>query len=168
MSYTPRCPIILVTWKLAWSNNSNMNELCNPLLGNIHGYFQSTLSEGILKWLYNSRSIQGLQKQRQSWLRRAHVETRSYVSNNYHLVCHWTNINPKPWGSIAVFQLQQEAPKCHAVLCPYPIEGCPPYYGREYHGAISHKKAAALLQNEGDYLIRLSPNSDNFYTLSLR
>lgn len=70
--------------------------------------------------------------------------------------------------SCLVFKLQQEAPKCNAIRFSVVVDGCPPYYGSEYHGAISHKQAAKLLLNDGDYLIRLSPCSDNFYTLSLK
>lgn len=67
-----------------------------------------------------------------------------------------------------VFKLQQEAPKSHAVLVPKRVDGCPTFYDNEYHGAINHKVAATLLQNEGDYLIRLTSKSEGFYTLSLK
>lgn len=77
-------------------------------------------------------------------------------------------ISETNFSSLTVFKLQQEAPKSNPVLCNKTVEQCPPYYGREYHGPISHKVAASLLHKDGDYLIRLSPNSDNFYTLSLK
>lgn len=67
-----------------------------------------------------------------------------------------------------LFKLQQEAPKSHAVLVPKRVDGCPTFYDNEYHGAINHKVAATLLQNEGDYLIRLTSKSEGFYTLSLK
>lgn len=47
----------------------------------------------------------------------------------------------------------------------------PSYLGRDYHGAISHVKAANLLSNQpnGAYLVRNSPSaSGKFHTLSLK
>lgn len=67
-----------------------------------------------------------------------------------------------------LYTLQSEAPKPNVVQCSSMIEGCPPYYGLNYHGPIKHNEAENLLKNEGSYLIRISPDSDNYYTLSLR
>ncbi|XP_017024339.1 N-chimaerin [Drosophila kikkawai] len=43
-------------------------------------------------------------------------------------------------------------------------------YGSEYHGLMGHLEAEQLLANarDGSYLVRLSPQSDGYYTLSLR
>ncbi|EDV34383.1 uncharacterized protein Dana_GF21287 [Drosophila ananassae] len=43
-------------------------------------------------------------------------------------------------------------------------------YGSEYHGVMGHLEAEELLANacEGSYLVRRSPQSDGYYTLSLR
>ena len=62
---------------------------------------------------------------------------------------------------IVVYRLQQEAPKPHAIPCSNIVPSRPPYYGSEYHGVISHAQAANLLENDGDYLVRLSGNSEN-------
>lgn len=79
-----------------------------------------------------------------------------------------TEIYAEPMWKPDLFKLQQEAPKCRAIRCSKKVDGAPNFYGSEYHGPISHKQAAKLLMNDGEYLIRLSPNSDNFHTLSLR
>lgn len=67
-----------------------------------------------------------------------------------------------------VFKLQQEAPKCRAIPCSKKMDDTPDHYGIEYHGLISHKQAAKLLLNDGEYLIRMSPSSNNIHTLSFR
>ncbi|KAH8420032.1 hypothetical protein KR009_005046 [Drosophila setifemur] len=43
-------------------------------------------------------------------------------------------------------------------------------YGSEYHGLMGHLEAEQLLANarDGSYLVRRSPQSDGYYTLSLR
>jgi len=43
-------------------------------------------------------------------------------------------------------------------------------YGSEYHGLMGHLEAEQLLANarDGSYFVRRSPQSDGYYTLSLR
>lgn len=62
-----------------------------------------------------------------------------------------------------------EAPKPKRVMCEEPSER-PEFYGKEYHGIMSHKRATTVLDNEpnGAYLIRKGSQSNDFYTLTLK
>lgn len=46
----------------------------------------------------------------------------------------------------------------------------PSFYGLEYHGDINHKQTEEIFQNreDGEYLVRKSAGSVDFYTLSMR
>ncbi|XP_063230291.1 beta-chimaerin isoform X2 [Bacillus rossius redtenbacheri] len=68
-----------------------------------------------------------------------------------------------------LYQLQQEAPSPRPVACARQPPGCPPCYGREFHGTLAQREAAALLDQDGSFLVRRSSAADSdFYTLSLR
>lgn len=68
-----------------------------------------------------------------------------------------------------MYKLQQEAPKPNAILCTKVFADKPEYYGNEFHGALSHQQAAALLDQNGDYLVRISGQDENLtFTLSLK
>lgn len=67
-----------------------------------------------------------------------------------------------------VYRLQQEAPKAKCMEAEGPVPGRPPQFGKEFHGVLSRQDALKLLQNDGDYLVRLSAGNDGFHTLSLR
>ncbi|XP_064090063.1 N-chimaerin-like [Macrobrachium nipponense] len=71
------------------------------------------------------------------------------------------------WKSY-LYQLQQQAPKPAAVLCTDRPPDCPPYYGLEYHGSISHLQSQDKLTMNGSYLVRRSEKAEGFYTLSMR
>ncbi|XP_071956281.1 beta-chimaerin-like isoform X2 [Antedon mediterranea] len=72
--------------------------------------------------------------------------------------------------AIKLYQLQLKAPKPMKVICKTPSPGKPPYYGKEYHGAVSRDVADWLLQEagEGSYLVRESQRAPGSYTLGLR
>lgn len=46
----------------------------------------------------------------------------------------------------------------------------PSFYGLEYHGDINHKRTEEIFQGreDGEYIVRKSPGSVDFYTLSMR
>ncbi|KAH8281250.1 hypothetical protein KR018_002100 [Drosophila ironensis] len=85
----------------------------------------------------------------------------------------------------AVYKLQLEAPDPCPIRCQRTLP-LPPakstaeavnannaacrLYGAEYHGMMGHLEAEQLLANarDGSYLVRRSPHSDGYYTLSLR
>jgi hypothetical protein len=69
-----------------------------------------------------------------------------------------------------VLQLQLAAPKPKPLTCATSVIDRPAFYGPEYHGEINHKKTEEIFQNreDGEYLVRKSPGSVDFYTLSLR
>jgi chimaerin len=69
-----------------------------------------------------------------------------------------------------VLQLQLDAPKPKPVLCSSSLSDRPSFYGLEYHGEINHKKTEEIFQNgeDGEFLVRKSPGSVDFYTLSMR
>lgn len=67
--------------------------------------------------------------------------------------------------------MQLDAPSPNPLLCPHMITNRPDFLGADYHGIISNKQAAELLENEcdGSYLVRSSPHSNGeFYTLTLK
>lgn len=68
-----------------------------------------------------------------------------------------------------VYRIQMEAPKPKRLLCDN-VEDRPEFYGREYHGIMSHKEATVLLENEpnGAFLIRKGSQCNDFYTLTLK
>ena len=55
-------------------------------------------------------------------------------------------------------------------LTEFQITNKPPFYGREYHGAISREDTDFLLTigGEGSYLIRESQRAPGQYTLAIR
>ncbi|KAH8317432.1 hypothetical protein KR074_000512 [Drosophila pseudoananassae] len=84
-----------------------------------------------------------------------------------------------------LYKIQLEAPtpfplRCLRTLLPLPAkskaeaveanDSAVRLYGSEYHGVMGHLEAEELLANarEGSYLVRRSPQSDGYYTLSLR
>lgn len=71
---------------------------------------------------------------------------------------------------ISVLQLQLEAPKPKPILCSTSVSDRPSFYGLEYHGEIDHKKTEEVFRNreDGDFLVRKSPGSVDFFTLSMR
>ncbi|XP_070504525.1 beta-chimaerin [Chironomus tepperi] len=75
----------------------------------------------------------------------------------------------KIW-KVDLLQLQLAAPKPKPVLCSSSISERPNFYGLEYHGEINHKKTEEIfeLRDDGEFLVRKSPGSKDFYTLSLR
>ncbi|KAL1132269.1 hypothetical protein AAG570_010226 [Ranatra chinensis] len=64
---------------------------------------------------------------------------------------------------IPVYRLQQEAPKPRAVHWrgSVPLAGRPSHYGPEFHGVMDHCQAGKLLQQDGDYLVRMSNSQVN-------
>lgn len=84
--------------------------------------------------------------------------------------------------SIAVYKIQLEAPTPKAImrqtdvvmqqtdLCLSVHDTPPTYFGYEFHGEMDHKQTESILESQidGSYLIRKSPSSVDFYTLSLR
>lgn len=67
--------------------------------------------------------------------------------------------------------MQLDAPSPIPILCPRVLTNRPDFLGADYHGQISNKQAAELLENEGEgaYLVRSSPHSNGeFYTLTLK
>lgn len=71
---------------------------------------------------------------------------------------------------ISVLQLQLDAPKPKPVTCAIDTPDHPNFYGDEYHGEINHKKTEEIFVNreDGEFLVRKSPGSVDFYTLSMR
>lgn len=71
---------------------------------------------------------------------------------------------------LTVLQLQLDAPKPKPVICVTSTPDRPSFYGLEYHGDINHKRTEEIFQNreDGEYLVRKSPGSIDFYTLSMR
>lgn len=67
-----------------------------------------------------------------------------------------------------LYKLQQEAPRPKPVECKDNIPSCPPFYGSEFHGVLSHIEATALVVEEGAYIVRQSHPDNDFYTLSFR
>lgn len=69
-----------------------------------------------------------------------------------------------------MLQLQLAAPKPKTITCFTTIADRPNFYGSEYHGEINHKKTEEIFQNrqDGEFLVRKSPKSYDFYTLSMR
>ncbi|PNF20787.1 N-chimaerin [Cryptotermes secundus] len=67
-----------------------------------------------------------------------------------------------------LYRLQQEAPRPKPVSCKHHITNSPSYYGKEFHGVISHLDASAILEEDGAYLVRQSEGSNGFHTLTLR
>lgn len=69
-----------------------------------------------------------------------------------------------------VLQLQLEAPKPTPILCATTVPDRPTFYGLEYHGEIDHRKTDEIFYNrsDGDFLVRKSPGSVDFFTLSMR
>lgn len=69
-----------------------------------------------------------------------------------------------------MLQLQLDAPKPKPVLCSTATPDRPNFYGLEYHGEINHKKTEEIFngRDDGEYLVRKSPGSVDFYTLSMR
>lgn len=72
--------------------------------------------------------------------------------------------------SYSVLQLQLDAPKPKPVVCATATIDRPNFYGLEYHGEINHKRTEEIFENrdDGEYLVRKSPGSVDFYTLSMR
>lgn len=68
-----------------------------------------------------------------------------------------------------MYKIQLEAPTPKAVLCHNEVD-CPIFYGYEYHGIMDHKQSEMILDNtmDGSYLVRKSPGSSDYYTLSVR
>lgn len=66
--------------------------------------------------------------------------------------------------------MQLEAPKPIPILCTKTIPDRPNFYGLEYHGEIGHKGTEKIFQNreDGVFLVRKSPRTVDFYTLSMR
>ncbi|XP_076069460.1 N-chimaerin-like isoform X2 [Oratosquilla oratoria] len=67
-----------------------------------------------------------------------------------------------------LYQLQQEAPKPAAVLCQDRPPDRPPQYGPEYHGQQPRQMCEGMLQQDGEYLVRLSQSTPGGFSLSLR
>ncbi|XP_017871240.1 PREDICTED: N-chimaerin isoform X1 [Drosophila arizonae] len=84
-----------------------------------------------------------------------------------------------------LYKIQLDAPAPHPVRCQRTLP-LPPanstadavennsqavrLYGSEYHGVMGHLEAEQLLANapDGSYLVRRSPKTDGYYTLSVR
>ncbi|KAL4703520.1 hypothetical protein ACJJTC_018104 [Scirpophaga incertulas] len=68
-----------------------------------------------------------------------------------------------------LYRIQMEAPLPHRISCNH-CPDRPEFYGKEYHGIMSHKEATLLLENEpnGAFLIRQGNQNNDFYTLSWR
>ncbi|XP_037935616.1 beta-chimaerin-like isoform X2 [Teleopsis dalmanni] len=71
-----------------------------------------------------------------------------------------------------LYKIQLEAPTPKPLRRTEPITGLgePCYYGTEYFGEMGHQAAESLLENtpDGSYLLRRSPNAQEYYTLSVR
>uniref|UniRef100_A0A1B6DY43 Beta-chimaerin n=2 Tax=Clastoptera arizonana TaxID=38151 RepID=A0A1B6DY43_9HEMI len=70
-----------------------------------------------------------------------------------------------PVWKLDLYKLQREAPVPNPILCYTVIQEAPEQYGKEFHGPLSHNRAATLLCQDGDYLVRLS---GSIFTLSFR
>lgn len=70
---------------------------------------------------------------------------------------------------ITVYKIQLEAPTPKAIMRQKDVES-PECFGYEYHGIMDHKQSEMLLENaiDGSYLVRKSPGSNDFNTLSLK
>ncbi|GMS89098.1 hypothetical protein PENTCL1PPCAC_11273 [Pristionchus entomophagus] len=68
-----------------------------------------------------------------------------------------------------LYLLQERAPKPRVVSSPHSVEGCPPQYGREFHGFIDRPVADSMLTTvgEGAYLVRSSKRCPDAYTLCM-
>lgn len=67
--------------------------------------------------------------------------------------------------------MQLKAPVPVPIICESLPNDLPSYFGRDYHGPISHVEAGKLLENQpnGAYLVRSSKCSNGeFHTLSLK
>lgn len=67
--------------------------------------------------------------------------------------------------------MQLDAPSPSPIMCSQIVLNRPDFLGADYHGQISNKQAAELLEDEGEgaYLVRSSPHSNGeFYTLTLK
>lgn len=73
------------------------------------------------------------------------------------------------WKSY-LYHLQQQAPKPKKIICQREVPNKPPFYGREFHGAMSREDADFLLTigGEGSFLIRESQRAPGQYTLAIR
>lgn len=84
-------------------------------------------------------------------------------------------------NDVSVYKIQLDAPAPHPVRCqrtlPLPATDALEdnnqavrLYGSEYHGVMGHLEAEQLLSSarDGSYLVRRSPKSDGYYTLSVR
>lgn len=69
-----------------------------------------------------------------------------------------------------MYKIQLEAPTPKALMRQCDVSESPDYFGYEFHGVMDHKQSESLLKHsfDGSYLIRQSPGSTNFYTLSLK
>ncbi|XP_046982846.1 N-chimaerin [Schistocerca americana] len=67
-----------------------------------------------------------------------------------------------------LYRLQQEAPRPIMVPCSIPVHSRPQYYGREYHGDMSHTEAEAIVTEEGAFLVRRSNRNGGCFTLTFR
>lgn len=69
-----------------------------------------------------------------------------------------------------LYRIQLEAPKPKIIPCKNSGVVRPSFYGKEYHGVISHKEAALKLEEEpnGAFLIRKGSETNDFYTLTWR
>ncbi|XP_034479945.1 N-chimaerin isoform X2 [Drosophila innubila] len=72
-----------------------------------------------------------------------------------------------------LYKIQLDAPAPNPVRCQRILEDnnqAVRLYGSEYHGLMGHLEAEQLLSNasDGSYLVRRSPKSDGYYTLSVR
>lgn len=56
------------------------------------------------------------------------------------------------------------------MICATVTKDRPSFYGQEYHGEINHKKTEEIFagRDDGEYIVRKSPSSVDFYTLSMR
>ncbi|KAK2150574.1 hypothetical protein LSH36_399g02005 [Paralvinella palmiformis] len=72
------------------------------------------------------------------------------------------------WKSY-LYHLQQQAPKPKKIICQREVPNKPPFYGREFHGAMSREDADFLLTigGEGSFLIRESQRAPGQYTLAI-
>lgn len=69
-----------------------------------------------------------------------------------------------------LYKIQLEAPTPKAIIRKVEVPDSPTHYGCEYHGVIDHKQSEIILEptTDGSYIVRKSPGSNSFYTLSLR
>lgn len=76
---------------------------------------------------------------------------------------------PKVWKS-ELYKFQIEAPTPKPLQRSNKLSFAPSFYGSEYQGEMGHLEAEELLHDrpDGTYIIRKSPKSQEFYTLSVR